>query len=91
MGYRCRHRNLLLTAATLLWGLALGSPAASAQQTTAPAASAANASANKEQCSQGQGGNPSSTAPKSGSDGQSGEKSKDKAAPPEYKLLRYEF
>jgi hypothetical protein len=89
VGYRYLHRSLQLTGAVLLWALAIGSPAVSAQQATAPAVSAANASAAKEQCSQGQGGNPSSTAPEGGSDGQSDEK-KDEAAPPAYKLLRYE-
>jgi hypothetical protein len=81
---------LLLAGAALLWGLALGSAAASAQQATAPAASAANASADKAQCSQGQGGDQSNTAPKSGSDGQSDKKSEGETAPPAYKLLRYE-
>jgi hypothetical protein len=73
----------------MLWGLALGSPAASARQTTAPAASAPKA-ADKEQGSQGQGGDRPNTTPESGSDGQSGEKSKKQATPPTYKLLRYE-
>ena len=43
-----------------------------------------------DQCSQGQGGDQPNTAPKSGSDGQSDEKSKDEPTPPAYKLLRYE-
>jgi hypothetical protein len=60
-------------------------PAASAQQATAP-----QASDDKEQCPQSKEGDQSNTAPKSGSDGQSGEKSKKEAAPPAYKLLRYE-
>ncbi len=89
MGYRRRRRNLSLAGVALLWGLALGSPAASAQQTTAPAGGV-TASADKEQCSQGQGGDQSDTAPKSGSDGQSDKKSECPAAPPAYKLLRYD-
>ena len=90
MCFRCRHRNLLLAGATLLWAIALGSPAARAQQPTAQAASAANASADKEQCSQGQAGDQPNNAPKSGSDGQSDKKSEGEAVPPAYKLLRYE-
>jgi hypothetical protein len=90
VGDRCRHRDLLLAGAALLWGLALGPPGASAQETTAPAASAPKASADKEQPAQGQGGDQPSTAPKSGSDGKSDEKSKKEEGPPAYKLLRYE-
>ena len=90
VGWRRRRRNLLLTGAALLWGLALGSPGASAQPATAPAVNAPKAGADKEQCAQGQAGDQPNTAPKSGSDGQSDEKSKDEAAPPAYKLLRYE-
>jgi hypothetical protein len=88
--YFCRHRNLLLTGAALLWVLALGPSFLSAQATTAPAASAPKAATDKEQCPQGQGGDQPNTPPKSGSDGQSDQKSKEGAAPPAYKLLRYE-
>jgi hypothetical protein len=80
----------LLAGAALLWGLFLGWPAASAQQTTAPAANAPEANPDKEQCSQSQGGDQPKTASKSGSDGQSDEKSKKETTPPAYKLLRYE-
>ena len=92
MGFGCRHRNLLLAGAALLWGLAHASPAALAlaQQTTAPAANASKASTDKEQCAQGQAGDQPNTTPKSGSDGQSDEKSKKETTPPAYKLLRYE-
>ena len=90
MDYSCGHRNLLLAGAALLWVLALGSPTALAQGTTAPAASAPKAATDKEQCSQLQGGEQPNAAPKSGSDGQSDEKSMDCPAPPAYKLLRYE-
>jgi hypothetical protein len=90
VGFRCRHRNLLLAGAALLWGLAFESPGASAQQPTAPAANTPKASADKQQCSEGQGADQPNTAPKSGSDGQADEKSKKEATPPAYKLLRYE-
>jgi hypothetical protein len=62
-----------------MWGLALGLPAASAQQ----------ASGDKGPCAQGQAGDQPSTAGKSGSDCQADDKSKD-TTPPAYKLLRYE-
>jgi hypothetical protein len=90
VGYCCHHRNLSLAGAVLLWGLALGLPGASAQQTTPPCAETPKASADRVQCAQGQGGDQANTAPKTSSDGQSDEKSKDEAAPPAYKLLRYE-
>jgi len=89
VGYPCRHRNVSLAGAALLWGLAIASPAAWAQQMAAPAVNAPEAGAEKEQCAQGQGGD-QGTAPKCGSDGQSDEKSKTEATPPAYKLLRYE-
>jgi hypothetical protein len=57
--------------------LAVGLPAASAQQTLVPAASSASACADKEQCSHG-------------SDSQSDQKSECPTTPPAYKLLRYE-
>jgi hypothetical protein len=81
---------VLHAGAALLWGLALVSPGASAQQPTAPVSNTPTASAEKEQCAQGQGSNQPNTAPKSGSDGQADEKSKKEATPPAYKLLRYE-
>jgi hypothetical protein len=90
VGFRCRHRNLALTGAALLWGLALGSLSASAQQTTAPYANTPKVSAENEQCSQGHGGDQPNTSPKSSPDGQSDEKSKKEATPPAYKLLRYD-
>ncbi len=101
MDYYCRHhRNLLLAGAAVLWALALGPPAASAQATTAPLCISPQgrgeiqrtpkATTDNEQCSQGQGGDQPNITPKGGSDGQSDEKSKDGAAPPAYKLLRYE-
>src|SRR5207237_5136336 len=62
----------------------------STQATTTPAASAPKATTNNDQCSQGQGGDKPDTVSKSDSDGQPDEKSKDGAAPPGYKLLRYE-
>ena len=90
MGFRRCHRNLLLAGAALLWGLALGSPGALAQQTLPPAANAPEASAGKGQCPQGKGGDQPNSVPKCDSDGQSDEKSKKGATPPAYKLLRYE-
>ncbi len=75
----CPHRILRLAGAALLWALALSPLSLSAQATT-----------DKEQCSQGQGGDQPNTAPKSGSDGQSDEKSNKWPTPPAYKLLRYE-
>jgi hypothetical protein len=90
VGFRRRHRTPLLTGAALLWALALGRPPAAAQGTTAPVASAPQSAAEKEQGSQGQGGDRPKTTPKSGSDGRSGEKPKKEARPPAYKLLRYE-
>src|SRR5262245_4054504 len=83
----CWQWNLLLAGAALLWGLTLGSSAASAQQPTAPVANAANASADKEQCSQGLG---DGTTSKGGSDGHCDQTSESETAPPAYKLLRYE-
>jgi hypothetical protein len=90
VGFRRCHRNLLLAGAALLWGLALGSPGALAQQTLPPAANAPEASAGKGQCPQGKGGDQPNSVPKCDSDGQSDEKSKKGATPPAYKLLRYE-
>jgi hypothetical protein len=103
VGFRSRHRNLLLAGAALLWGLALGSsasaqqttarlalPNALAQQTTAPAASAPTATTDKEQCSQVQEGDQPNTTSKNGSGSLPEEKSKKEVTPPAYKLLRYE-
>jgi hypothetical protein len=64
--------------------------AASAQQPTAPMASPSGVGTNNEPCAQGQEGDLPNTAAKSGSGGQSEEKSKTEAIRPEYKLLRYE-
>ena len=89
MGYHRHHRRLSLAGAALLWGLAFGSPAASAEQPTAPASSAPQASGDKEQRTQGQESDQPNTGPKSCSDGQSDEESKAETPPP-YKLLRYE-
>jgi hypothetical protein len=86
----CRHRDLLLTAAALLWALVLGPPSALAQETTAATVGAPKAATDSEQCSQRPGCDQQNTTATSGSDGQSDEKSKNEATPPAYKLLRYE-
>ena len=90
MDYYRRHRNLLLTGAALLWALGLGLTSVSAQAATAPAASAPKANTDKEQSAQGQEGDKPDAASQSDWDSQPDEKSKDGAAPPAYKLLRYE-
>jgi hypothetical protein len=69
--------------AALLWTLAFGLPTASAQQATAPVASAPKATTDKERSLQGQGGDQPNTAPKSGSDDQSDKRANDEAAPPD--------
>src|SRR6516164_6024992 len=76
VGY-CVHRNLLFIMVALPWVLALAS-FSPAQETTTSAENPPNASAALN------------VAPENCSDGQSNEKSKDEAAPPAYKLLRYD-
>jgi hypothetical protein len=90
VGYCYAPRNLLLTGAALLSALALTFSTVSAQEHTASAASAPTDATKKGGSSQGQGSDQSNTTSKCGSDGQSGDQSKDEAAPPAYKLLRYE-
>ena len=78
-----RYRNLVLAGAALLWVSALGSPMASAQRTTPPAPSTTETAqepvADQPNCSAN-----------SGADGQSEKSANEGAAPPPYKLLRYE-
>jgi hypothetical protein len=84
----CRHRKLLFAGVALLGALALGPPPARAQGAPA-AAGASQVTADQQQCPQGQGCDQPGTGPRSTSDGQRNEASKE-AAPPAYKLLRYD-
>jgi hypothetical protein len=81
---------MLLAGAALLWALSPSLPTVSARQASTPAVSATKTANDIDQCLQGQAGDEPNTCTKSGADSPAVEKSKDQAAPPAYKLLRYD-